>query len=156
MRTPTTVIIDYPQQIFMRYLLLLFLLSKSLGSFCQSKNETEIRKILATQSAAWNRGDIQGFMKGYWESDSLMFIGKSGITYGWKKTLENYKRGYPDTVNMGKLGFTIIDIRELSNQYAHVVGKWHLNRSIGDLEGHFTLLFRKINGSWFIVADHSS
>jgi ketosteroid isomerase-like protein len=85
-----------------------------------------------------------------------MFIGKTGITYGWKKTLENYKKSYPDTVRMGKLAFTIIDIKDLSPQFIHVVGKWHLHRSVGDLEGHFTLLFKKINGQWMIIADHSS
>ena len=85
-----------------------------------------------------------------------MFIGKSGITYGWKNTLANYKKGYPDTTSMGKLTFTIIKLQSLSNKYYHVVGKWHLARSIGDLAGYFTLLFQKINGRWVIIADHSS
>lgn len=122
----------------------------------QSNDETAVRKILNDQSAAWNCGDIEGFMKGYWENDSLMFIGKSGITYGWSKTLNNYKRNYPDTASMGKLTFTIISAKNLSPEYFHVIGKWHLQRSIGNLEGHFTLLFRKINGLWVIIADHSS
>jgi ketosteroid isomerase-like protein len=122
----------------------------------QSNDETVVRKILNDQSAAWNRGDIEGFMKGYWENDSLMFIGKSGITYGWTKTLNNYKRNYPDTASMGKLAFTIISAKNLSPEYFHVIGKWRLQRSIGNLEGHFTLLFRKINGQWVIIADHSS
>lgn len=122
----------------------------------QSADELSIRKILKQQSEAWNRGDIEGFMHGYWQNDSLMFIGKSGVTYGWQKTLANYKRNYPDTAAMGKLTFTIIDTRQLSTEYFHVVGKWHLARSIGDIEGHFTLLFQKMNGQWFIIADHSS
>jgi ketosteroid isomerase-like protein len=137
---------------------LLFLLALSIAaiSFGQSKDEAAVRKILSTQQAAWNRGDIDGFMKGYWENDSLMFIGKSGITYGWNKTLSNYKKGYPDTSAMGKLAFTILDARPLSSEYFHVTGKWHLQRTIGNVEGYFTLLFRKINGQWVIVADHSS
>ena len=85
-----------------------------------------------------------------------MFIGKSGVTYGWENTLKNYKRGYPDTAAMGKLEFTLIDIRKLSSKYYHVTGKWKLKRSIGDLQGHFTLLLRKIKGQWKIVSDHSS
>ena len=122
----------------------------------QSKNETAIRKILAEQTAAWNRGDIKKFMTGYWEDDSLMFIGKSGVTYGWTNTLNNYKKSYPDTTAMGKLSFNIISVKRLSKKYYHVVGKWFLKRSIGDLSGHYTLLFQKVNGNWVIIADHSS
>lgn len=125
-------------------------------SFGQSKDELQIRKLLSDQSAAWNRGDIETFMKGYWKNDSLMFIGKSGVTYGWDKTLSNYKRGYPDTASMGKLTFTLIRLQKLSPEYHFVIGKWHLQRTIGNLEGHFTLLFRKIKGQWMIIADHSS
>ena len=95
-------------------------------------------------------------MKGYWENDSLMFIGKSGVTYGYKNTLENYKKGYPDTAAMGKLAFTLIQVKKLSKEYYHVTGKWFLNRSVGDIGGHYTLLFRKINGQWVIISDHSS
>ena len=95
-------------------------------------------------------------MNGYWQNDSLMFIGKSGITYGWQKTLDNYKKGYPDTASMGKLNFELLQIKRLSVNYFFVVGKWHLTRSIGDVGGAFTLLFRKVKNKWVIVADHSS
>ncbi len=124
--------------------------------FAQDKNARAILKLLDTQTAAWNKGDLQGFMKGYWENDSLRFIGKSGITYGWNNTLANYKRGYPDTAAMGKLQFTILVVKKLSSRYYEVVGKWYLKRSIGDASGHYTLLLRKIKGSWVIVSDHSS
>ena len=124
--------------------------------FAQDKNARAILKLLDTQTAAWNKGDLQGFMKGYWENDSLRFIGKSGITYGWNNTLANYKRGYPDTAAMGKLQFTILVVKKLSPRYYEVVGKWYLKRSIGDASGHYTLLLRKIKGSWVIVSDHSS
>ena len=132
--------------------LMLFVLS----SFSQSKDEILIRNILTQQTVAWNGGDIENFMKGYWNNDSLMFIGKSGITYGWKKTLENYKRSYPDVAAMGKLDFDIIQIKRLSFMYFTVVGKWHLSRTIGDLKGYFTLIFKKIKKNWIIVSDHSS
>jgi hypothetical protein len=122
----------------------------------QTKDETAIRLSLDQQSSAWNRGDIEGFMKSYWESDSLMFIGTSGITYGWKNTLDHYKRSYPDTTAMGKLRFTLLEIKQLSAVYSHVIGKWHLQRTAGDVEGYFTLLFQKIKGLWVIIADHSS
>lgn len=132
-----------------------FLLITSL-TFAQSKNELTIREILEKQTAAWNRGDIEGFMNGYWKNDSLMFIGKSGVTYGWSNTLKNYKKNYPDTAAMGKLAFTLIAVKKLSKEYYHVTGKWFLKRSIGDIGGHYTLLFRKIDGRWVIISDHSS
>ena len=125
-------------------------------SFAQSKDEIAIKNLMQTQENAWNNGQLENFMQGYWKTDSLMFIGKSGITYGWQKTLNNYKKGYPDTTVMGKLTFTLIQIKSLAVDYYFIVGKWHLQRSIGNLEGHFTLLFKKINGEWVIVADHSS
>ena len=122
----------------------------------QNKDESAIRAILAKQSAAWNQGNIEAFMKSYWENDSLMFIGKKGLSYGWTNTLNNYKKNYPDAAAMGQLIFTIIKVKPLSAQYEEVIGKWHLTRKDGDLEGHFTLLFQKIKGKWCIVMDHSS
>ena len=136
-------------------LILISILWSSTG-FTQDRNARAILDLLDTQTAAWNKGDLQGFMKGYWENDSLRFIGKSGITYGWSNTLANYKRGYPDTATMGKLNFTILVVKKLSPRYYEVVGKWYLKRSIGDASGHYTLLLRKIKGSWVIVSDHSS
>ena len=137
-----------------------FVLSLSLfiysTTFAQSKAELAIRKVLDKQTAAWNRGDIDAFMIGYWENDSLMFIGKNGVTYGWKNTLNNYKKNYADTAAMGTLVFTLLDVKMLSKKIYHVTGKWFLKRSIGDIGGHFTLLFRKIKGSWVIISDHSS
>ena len=140
----------------MKRLLLLLTLTTSLISFGQSKDEKEVRDVLAKQNAAWNRGDVDAFMVGYWENDSLMFIGKSGVTYGYKNTLANYKKNYPDTATMGKLTFTLIKVRQLSPEFFHVTGKYYLTRTIGDASGHFTLLFRKTNGKWVIISDHSS
>lgn len=122
----------------------------------QTADEKAILQVLDKQTAAWNRGDIVNFMQGYWESDSLMFIGKRGITYGWQQTLNNYQKGYPDTAAMGKLAFTLLQLKPLSADYYFVVGKWHLTRSIGNLEGHYTLLFKRSKKGWVIVADHSS
>jgi len=138
-----------------KYLTFLYIMS-ALCCTAQSKDELEIRDILDEQTQAWNQGNIERFMKTYWENDSLMFIGKNGVTYGWLNTLNNYKRNYPDTAAMGKLSFTILTLRPLSAEYFYVVGKWHLQRTIGDLGGHYDLLFKKIKGRWVIVADHSS
>ncbi|MEO7047170.1 MAG: DUF4440 domain-containing protein [Ferruginibacter sp.] len=122
----------------------------------QSKDELLIKAAMQEQLRAWNTGDIDAFMQTYWQSDSLMFIGKSGVTYGWQNTLNNYKKGYPDTAAMGKLDFNILETKRLSPEYFFVVGKWHLTRSIGNVGGSFTLLFRKVKNKWLIVADHSS
>ena len=122
----------------------------------QSAEETSIRRVLAAQTYSWNKGDIPNFMNTYWKSDSLMFIGKSGITYGWQKTMDNSKKNYPGTATMGKLDFKLLEIKRIAADYFFVVGKWHLARSIGDIGGFFTLLLRKIKNQWLIVADHSS
>jgi hypothetical protein len=135
---------------------LLLVLAFAVPSRSQSKAEREILSILDRQTAAWNRGDLEGFMNGYWENDSLMYIGKNGVTYGFKPTLSNYRRNYGDTARMGKLRFDILHVKRLSSRYYHVVGRWSLRRSAGDVGGHYTLLFRRIRGEWVIVSDHSS
>ena len=131
------------------------------GSFiitlhAQSKDELAIRAVMDEQIKTWNSGNIDAFMQTYWKSDSLLFVGSKGPTYGWQTTLEGYKKRYPDTITMGKLDFEILQIKPLSAEYSFVLGKWHLKRTIGDAGGYFTLLFRKINGNWLIVADHTS
>jgi len=125
--------------------------------FCnaQSKDEMAIRKAMNEQLIAWNNGNIDAFMETYWKSDSLLFV-SNPPTYGWQKTLDNYKEGYPDTAAMGKLSFKLLECKPLSTGYYFVVGGWHLQRTVGDVGGYFTLLFKKIKGQWFIIADHSS
>jgi hypothetical protein len=140
------------KKIFLLNVILFYFITVS----AQTKDEMIIRNILKDQSTEWNNGNIDAFMSGYWKSDSLMFIGNDGITYGWEKTLANYKKGYPDTAAMGKLNFDILEVKRLSVMYFFVVGKWHLTRSIGNVGGAFTLLFKKVKNKWVIVADHSS
>jgi len=140
----------------MKSIFVFLLTIMSFSVLCQTNDEAEVRDVLTKQNAAWNRGEVDAFMVGYWENDSLMFIGKSGVTYGYKNTLANYKRNYPDTTVMGKLTFTLIQVKQLSPEYFHVTGKYYLTRTIGDASGHFTLMFRKINGKWVIISDHSS
>jgi hypothetical protein len=140
----------------MKKLTFLFLIFATHSSYAQSTDEKAILKILDDQTKYWNQGNLDQFVQGYWHHDSLMFIGQSGVTYGHKNTLTNYKRNYSDTAKMGKLAFDIIKVQKLSDEYYFVVGKWFLTRTVGDLKGHYTLLFRKINNEWVIVADHSS
>ena len=125
-------------------------------TYSQSKDDLSIRKMLSAQVVQWNKGNISGFMKGYWESDSLVFIGKSGPNYGYKATLERYLKAYPDEAHMGKLISTILSIKKLSPEYYFIIGKWELKRTAGDINGSYTLLLRKIKGEWIIICDHSS
>jgi len=140
----------------MKWSILCLLLMFTTFSYAQQGDEKIIRDILERQTRDWNRGDIDAFMKGYWQSDSLMFVGKSGVTYGYQQTLNNYKKNYPDTAAMGKMRFNILEVRRISSDHFFVLGKWMLTRSIGDLSGHYTLIFRKIKGVWNIISDHSS
>ena len=128
------------------------------GQLCfgQNKDIVEIQNILSNQTKSWNNGNLESFMSGYLESDSLVFIGKSGPTYGYANTLANYKKGYPDTSHMGKLNFDIISMKALNTNHYFVIGKWHLTRTVGNINGVFTLLFRKTKDGWKIIADHSS
>lgn len=116
--------------------------------------KTVVNSINA-QELAWNKGDVQGFMSFYWNHDSLMFIGKKGVTYGWKNTYENYLKSYPTQVEMGKLLFEIVKMEHFSKTTIYVVGKWQLEKEKPS-GGHFTLLWKKIKDKWVIVADHTS
>jgi len=122
----------------------------------EQDNIKAIRTILHNQTAAWNKGDLVSFMAGYWNNDSLVFIGKSGPTYGYKNTLANYKKSYPDTSYMGKLNFDIVSIKPLSKNHFFVIGKWFLKRTVGDVNGIYTLVFKKTKTGWKIISDHSS
>jgi hypothetical protein len=130
------------------------------NTWAQVKNnaidEVAVKQLFYLQNKAWNNGDIEGYMQGYWQHDSLMFVGKSGITYGWQNTFNNYKKSYPDTASMGKLKIDLVSIQQLNKTNFFIVGKWYLVRGIGNISGAFTLLIKKIKGKWVIVTDHSS
>ncbi len=140
----------------MKKLLLFVCFSYTTGAFAQTTDEAAIRAILNNQTEAWNKGDVNAFMSGYWKNDSLLFVGKNGVTYGWNNTLKNYQKNYPDKTAMGILSFDILLVKKQSPEFYYVVGKWQLIRTIGNLSGHYTLIFQKMNNEWVIVADHSS
>lgn len=121
-----------------------------------TKDSLEIVGIMKMQENCWNEGNIDCFMNGYWRSDSLKFIGKSGITYGWDQTLTNYKSKYPDKFHMGVLRFKNLHMTKQGNEHITVIGSWNLERDKGPIGGFYTLLWKKIKGSWLIVSDHSS
>lgn len=117
--------------------------------------EAGIRLVMEAQELAWNKHDLEGFMEGYWKSEQLKFYGANGLTLGWNKTLENYKKGYPTQAESGTLNFVINDISKIENDSYWVMGEYHLTRSVGDANGVFMIIFKKINGQWKIVADMS-
>ena len=118
--------------------------------------EAKINAVLSKQQDCWNNGDIECFMEGYWKSDSLRFIGKSGINYGWQATLDNYKKSYPDKAAMGKLEFEILSVEPIGTEHYMVTGKWKLTRESDNPNGLFTLVWKRFGDDWKIIYDHSS
>lgn len=139
----------------MKYIILLLLLPVALFGQQKEAELLSIKKVLDDQQRAWNTFDMDSFMKGYWKSDSLKFIGSGGITYGWNTTLANYKKRYPSQAAMGKLTFTLVSLELLSDSSAFMIGKYHLKRQSDEPTGYFTLLWRKIDGKWVITVDHT-
>lgn len=113
----------------------------------------QIEAVMDKQAQDWSDGNIDGFMEGYWQSDSLRFVGSRGITYGWNNTKNNYKKGYPDKDAMGKLEFDIKNIDILTPQDAILLGGFTLYRSTDTLSGNFTLTWKKMNENWLITSD---
>ena len=138
------------------YFLSLFMILGIHSLSAQSNDEKSIQNVLDLQVEAWNNGDIDSFMKGYWKSEELCFIGASGVSYGWNQVLENYKKGYPDKEAMGKLSFDILEKRALSSDHYMVLGKFQLDRKFDMPNGSFSLIWRKIDGNWKIISDHTS
>lgn len=112
-----------------------------------------ITKEMELQEQAWNQGDLEGFMQGYWKSDSLRFIGSRGLTYGWDATLANYKMEYPDVNAMGRLNFDILHLDCISIDAFLMTGRYTLIREKDEPSGYFVLLWRKIKGRWVVVSD---
>lgn len=136
--------------------LLLCLLTGPVLSQPIAADRRAILSVLKRQTEDWNAGRVEKFMNAYWASDSLTFVGKNGITYGYGPTLANYKKRYPDRESMGTLKFDILQLDFPSPNVAYVIGRWQLTRpKIGNANGHFTLLWRKVKKRWLIVSDHS-
>ena len=140
-----------------KIIFVLCLLSFIIGNSQSSEKEDKaaILSVMDLQEEAWSNNDLEGFMQGYWKSDSLKFFGSSGLTKGWQQTLDNYKKGYPTKEHSGTLNFTIKDISKIDEGNYWVMGEYHLKRSVGDANGVFIIIFKKIDGEWKIVADMS-
>ena len=140
-----------------RFLIIISFIIFQTATFSQKiKYENKILNAMHTQEKAWNNGDVEGYMLYYWNSDSLKFIGKSGVNYGWKTTLQHYKKSYPDKETMGILTFADIKMYKLKCNLIMVTGSWKLARKSDTISGYYSLLWKKIKGKWLIIVDHTS
>ena len=115
-----------------------------------------IRKILDAQQSAWNQGNVDAFLEGYWHSPDLTFSGSGGIARGWDGVLARYKKNYPDRATMGQLDFSGLEFHFLGKDAALVLGNWHLTRAQGDIGGVFSLVWQRFPEGWRIIHDHTS
>ncbi len=142
----------------MKKWLTFFLLLPSLNGMAQTKEEQDInaiKTIMHQQQQAWSNHDLEGFMKGYWKSDSLTYYSSGKVTKGWRTTLDNYKKGYPTKATTGKLNFQIDDIGKIDEDAYWLMGQYFLSSDSGDANGTFMIIFKRIDGEWKIVADSS-
>jgi len=130
--------------------------SSALSGSRESTPEGEIRTLLTMQTEAWNRGDIDGFMEGYWKSDQTEFVGAKGVSRGWQALLDRYRRDYPDQKAMGHLSFANLEVHVVCADGAYAIGEFHLQRENDQPAGVFTLYFRKFPEGWRIVVDHTT
>lgn len=127
------------------------------GSACGEASATEsIRAVLAAQTAAWNRGDLDGFMQGYANSLEATFVSGDEVTHGWRTVRDRYAKKYDSAEKMGTLTFSGLTITPICDDAALVLGSWSLERKEDQPHGKFTLLFRKLPEGWRIVLDHTS
>ena len=130
---------------------------------CLAQSEREKKQIegavlavMTNQATAWNRGDVEGYMQGYWRSDKLVFASGDQITRGWQPTLDRYLKSYNSKAKMGQLTFSDVEVNVLANDTAVVLGSWALAREKDNPKGKFTLIFRKFKEGWRIIHDHTS
>lgn len=129
-----------------------------LFSQCQSKSQTsELEQLLEKQVAAWNKGDVEGFMEGYFKDSSMQFISKKGVRKGWSATLESYKKHYPSKSEMGTLVFKTDSLYFMDDkrEFGHITGTWKLIRVSDTPSGYFSLITRKTPLGHKIIIDHT-
>lgn len=143
----------------MKKLITLLCLICAFYSYGQHNEQADIKainKVLKKQRIAWSNNNLEEFMQGYWKSDSLKFYGANGVTYGWDNTLERYQKAYPTEDHTGKLNFRINDITKIYEDAYYVLGEYHIKRNVGNADGIFMIIFKRIQGEWKIIADTSS
>ena len=138
------------------FFLLIACKSESKSALKYETSKKEITTMMMKTAEDWSNGDLEAFMEGYMKSDRLKFVGSGSITYGWEQTLENYKKGYPTNDHTGTLTFNLLEFDQLANDVFLVIGEYHLKRNVGDADGMFSIILKKTNDEWKIIADHSS
>jgi len=141
--------------------LALFVLGVRMGKQTKAAGQRDadsmsITRVLNAQQAAWNLGDVNAFLEGYWHSPELTFSGSSGVSRGWDGVLARYKKNYPDRATMGQLDFSELEFHWLGPDAALVLGRWHLKRDKGDIGGVFSLVWQRFPEGWKIIHDHTS
>lgn len=143
-------------------LVLAIVFAFSAARVCADENKNResdrlaIQGVLVAQQEAWNRGDVDAFLVGYWHSPELTFSGSSGVSRGWDGVLARYKKNYPDRAAMGHLDFSDLEFRFLGADHALVLGRWHLKREKGEIGGVFSLVWQRFPEGWRIIHDHTS
>ncbi len=122
----------------------------------ENKDLAAARSVMDAQVAAWNRGDVAGFMESYAKEDSTTFVGAKGVTRGWQKVFDRYKTVYDTREKMGTLNFTEQEFTQLGDDHILGTGRWQLTLQADKPHGRFTVLFRRTSVGWRIVYDHSS
>ncbi len=139
----------------MKHYIIIVLLIAACSPGKIEQDKQDIKAVLKAQQLAWSENDIDGFMDGYWKSDSLKYYGSGGLKTGWQLTLDNYKRNYPTKAETGELNFVLDDISPISRDAYYVMGQYHLTREAGNANGVFKIIFKKLNGEWKIISDLS-
>ncbi len=146
----------------MRFLVILFLgliltscASTEMKPSDYEKEKKAVLKVLTDQEFAWNKGDIDGFMEGYWKSDFLTFVGSSGVTKGWNETKDNFNKAYPTRDRMGTLSFDVNEIHRVQDGLYRIIGKYTLQRDEDAPTGYFTIMLQQDEGKWVIISDHT-
>ncbi len=119
-------------------------------------NEQDVRQVLVDQAAAWNRGDVRGFMSFYWQSPHLRFGSGNSITYGFEPTQKRFLDKYNTPEKMGKLEYEILEVTRFDDNQVQLFGRWKLLRDHDKPNGLLTLNLKKIDNRWLIVSDHTS
>jgi ketosteroid isomerase-like protein len=125
-------------------------------SQAEDRTVAAVRAVIEAQAAAWNRGDVTGYMEGYAKEETTTFVSGDTVTRGWQTVHDRYKARYDTREKMGTLSFSELEFKPLSEFYMMVVGRWQLTRAADTPHGRFTLIFRRTNAGWRIVHDHTS
>ena len=129
---------------------------RALKSAKEDGNVAAVRAVIEEQAAAWNRGDVAGYMEGYAKEEATTFVSGDTVTRGWQTVHDRYQSRYDTREKMGALAFSELEFKPLGEFYIMATGRWQLTRLSDTPRGRFTLIFRRTAAGWRIVHDHTS